>query len=99
MPGMVIESGWPRTNNHRFMNFISSDCERLMRAPRVRISRILRMGLDQRGHLDGLRMMHDHALHELDVCVRILRNDAGGGRRERPAGSAGCAGLDHWRCV
>src|SRR5689334_535436 len=33
MPGIDSDSGCPRDASHRFMNFISSDCDRLIRAP------------------------------------------------------------------
>lgn len=33
IPGIVKESGSPRAASHRFMNFISPDCELLIRAP------------------------------------------------------------------
>ena len=44
-----------------------------MRAPRDRSSLFSRVRRDEGGHLDGLRVMHDHALHELDVGVGSLR--------------------------
>src|ERR1700756_5943010 len=38
MPGIAIDVGWPRAMSQRFMKFISSDCERLVRAPRAATS-------------------------------------------------------------
>ncbi len=55
MPGMAIESDWPRAASQRFMNLISSDWERLMRgAEHADVWIVAGVRGDQRGHLDGL---------------------------------------------
>src|SRR3984957_7041412 len=38
IPGIAIDTASPRASSHRLMNFISSVCERLIRAPKERIS-------------------------------------------------------------
>ena len=65
--GIGGEIGSPLASSHRFINFISSDCELLMRAPSRAQILVLSMRFDQRSHLNRLRMMHDHALHELHI--------------------------------
>ena len=72
-PALPSEAGSPRAASQRFMNLISSDCELLIRAPSDLSILVLRMRRNQRRHLHRLRMMHDHALHELDVRVRPSR--------------------------
>src|SRR6266478_9391871 len=43
------------------------------------------MRRNQRGHLDRLRMMHDHVLHKLHIRLRPWRKRGPRRRRKRPA--------------
>ena len=56
--------------------------------------RALAAGAQQRDHLDGLRVVHDHALHEFDVGVEGALGGGSDGRfGENFAGLARRAGL------
>ena len=72
MPGVMgISVDSPRARSQRFMKSISSDCEREMRAPRRLEVFVRGVRWDPGGHDDGLRVMHDHALHEVDVGLEL----------------------------
>ena len=55
------------------MNAISSDCDALMRAPNKRSSLFVVCESISAGHFNGLCVMHDHALHELNIFRRSRR--------------------------
>ena len=58
---------------------------------------VLRVRRNQRRHLHRLRMMHDHALHELHVRLRPWRQLCRCGRRQRPARLTRRTRLHHYR--
>ena len=54
---------------------------------------VVRVRVNERGHLDSLGVMHDHALHEFHIGLRARRERGLRGRRKRLTGLAGSAGL------
>ena len=56
--------------------------------------------LHEADHLDRLAVVHDHAVHEVEVGLGGLAvGGADGGRGEGDGGLAGCAGLEEGNCV
>ena len=85
--------------SHSCIILISSACEISMRSAELAHLRPLGARLQQLGHLDRLRVVADHALHELDVGggeADLRQIDRARGV-DGLARLAGCAGLDDGR--
>ena len=90
-PGISVD--WPRAASHRFINRISSCCDRAdPRAQRQQFL-VVRMRRHHRRHLHRLRMMHDHALHKIHIRLRPLRRHTLRIRRQFLRRLTRCPGL------
>ena len=84
MPGISVRAGHvvrvrtghllaARLRATRRIILISSFCDTSIRCASFRMSSLARALVEQLDHLDRLRVMADHALHELDVGPGVLR--------------------------
>ena len=105
MPGIGCQPGawcasmavtsWPRSRSQSCIISISSSCESSMRSAVARMASLAVFGVEQPGHLEGLGVVRDHALHEHHVRLgEPNAGEVGGlGGRDRPARLAGRARL------